>query len=156
MLILSLNWCDRIGNLTLVCLVVYLFKRFSPEDKEHLQVYLRVRPFTTAEIGNGESQVKIEYFWVSLMYTVNVVQKYSVFNKNNHFVSVSVPLFCVFNRRVLLSNPRTQSYWSLPVCPRQSDSAWIKPSHRLDNGLTSLGFVSENWTFYTHFFKFYF
>lgn len=30
------------------------------KEKEHLQVYLRVRPFTSAETNSGESQVKKE------------------------------------------------------------------------------------------------
>lgn len=29
----------------------------SSEDREHVKVYLRVRPFTAAEAQNGESQV---------------------------------------------------------------------------------------------------
>ena len=29
----------------------------SIEEREHLQVYLRIRPFTTTETENGESQV---------------------------------------------------------------------------------------------------
>ncbi|XP_056904011.1 kinesin-like protein KIF20B isoform X4 [Takifugu flavidus] len=34
-------------------------QHFSTEEKEHLQVYLRVRPFTTAETINGESQESV-------------------------------------------------------------------------------------------------
>lgn len=35
-------------------------QRPSSEEQEHLQVFLRIRPFTAAERINGECQVKIE------------------------------------------------------------------------------------------------
>lgn len=34
-------------------------QRSSIEEREHIQVYLRIRPFTAAEKENGESQVKM-------------------------------------------------------------------------------------------------
>lgn len=38
---------------------MFLLKDPSDLEKEHLKVYLRIRPFSAAEIANGESQVKI-------------------------------------------------------------------------------------------------
>lgn len=35
-------------------------QRPSSEEQEHLQVFLRIRPFTAAERIDGECQVKIE------------------------------------------------------------------------------------------------
>uniref|UniRef100_A0A3P9MUY3 Kinesin motor domain-containing protein n=1 Tax=Poecilia reticulata TaxID=8081 RepID=A0A3P9MUY3_POERE len=41
------------------CFILFCFvlQHSCVEDKEHLQVYLRIRPFTSSERGNGESQV---------------------------------------------------------------------------------------------------
>lgn len=38
----------------------YAVQPSSIEEREHLQVYLRIRPFTSAERENGELQVKIK------------------------------------------------------------------------------------------------
>lgn len=37
-------------------------------EKEHLQVYLRVRPFTTAERTEGESQVPAKFYHISYIF----------------------------------------------------------------------------------------
>ncbi len=39
--------------------LMFLLKDPSDLEKQHLKVYLRIRPFSSAEIENGESQVKI-------------------------------------------------------------------------------------------------
>lgn len=40
--------------------LVFLLKDPADLAKEHLKVYLRIRPFSAAEIENGESQVNNE------------------------------------------------------------------------------------------------
>ncbi len=40
--------------------LMFLLKDPSDLEKEHLKVYLRIRPFSSAEIESGESQVKIK------------------------------------------------------------------------------------------------
>ncbi len=42
---------------------MFLLKDPSDLEKEHLKVYLRIRPFSSAEIESGESQVKIRNTW---------------------------------------------------------------------------------------------
>ncbi len=43
--------------------LMFLLKDPSDLEKEHLKVYLRIRPFSSAEIESGESQVKIRNTW---------------------------------------------------------------------------------------------
>lgn len=42
-----------------------MFHLKDPSDleKEHLKVFLRIRPFSSAEMESGESQVKIRNTW---------------------------------------------------------------------------------------------
>lgn len=48
-------------NVSEVCVCVCANVQCSiTEDREHLQVYLRIRPFTAAESEDGESQVKTD------------------------------------------------------------------------------------------------
>lgn len=42
---------------------MFLLQDPSDLEKEHLKVYLRIRPFSAAELVNGESQVKIRKKW---------------------------------------------------------------------------------------------
>ncbi len=42
---------------------MFLLKDPSDLEKQHLKVYLRIRPFSSAEIENGESQVQIRNKW---------------------------------------------------------------------------------------------
>lgn len=52
---------------SLLCSFVCLFvcvQDSSCLDREFLQVYLRIRPFSQAEIENGESQVSLEESWL--------------------------------------------------------------------------------------------
>lgn len=38
----------------------FVLQQSCIEEREHLQVYLRIRPFTSAERNSGESQVKVQ------------------------------------------------------------------------------------------------
>lgn len=68
------NWCPhphQYGKEWFEKLILYylwlfasslIWQQSTLEEREHLQVYLRVRPFTPAESNGGESQVKANMF----------------------------------------------------------------------------------------------
>lgn len=58
----SFNVIPEMSSVLLLFLIkpLCVVQHSSIEEREHLQVYLRIRPFTSAESHNGESQVKIK------------------------------------------------------------------------------------------------
>lgn len=100
----------------------------STEEREHLQVFLRIRPFTSAESDTGESQV------TNTNKCIHNKKKRLYRYKSTY----KTFFFTVFNRAVLPLSLLTQFCWSLPVCPSQRGLAPTNLSHRLDSAFSSL------------------